>query len=197
MINNSYHVWFSTDDDKIGDLPGWKSAQNPEDYTLQELGFVELLERGIPHAFPIPKSPTVSQFHPTTWEPFIYSRVQTARFLFCRDTASVMDSGKTGIGFLWPDYDDRERKYPGTNVRPCTLIAVCEATFPGSGNQKTGDGDTKDLASQHVAPLKPYRRVDVLWIEWKGQIAFRRGVGGVQLDAWEKASPTEIDIILG
>lgn len=40
-------------------------------------------------------------------------------------------------------------------------------------------------------------RYIVMWIERQGGIAYRRGIGQINQDAWENAGKTRIDLILG
>ncbi|PSN64362.1 HET-domain-containing protein [Corynespora cassiicola Philippines] len=42
-----------------------------------------------------------------------------------------------------------------------------------------------------------HRFYNVLWIEWKGDIAYRRGTGRVFADHWESIATEEIDVLLG
>ncbi|TGO07639.1 hypothetical protein BTUL_0258g00170 [Botrytis tulipae] len=46
----------------------------------------------------------------------------------------------------------------------------------------------------------PFRREDeykVLWVEWKGGVAYRLASGEVKAEEWEKLDPEKIDLILG
>lgn len=42
-----------------------------------------------------------------------------------------------------------------------------------------------------------WRFYNVLWIEWKGKIAYRKGVGKIWADCWEKLEREEIEVTLG
>ena len=50
VINNTYYVWLNAEEGRIGSLPGWKSSQQPQNFTLRELG---LGTGRISHSFPI------------------------------------------------------------------------------------------------------------------------------------------------
>lgn len=42
-----------------------------------------------------------------------------------------------------------------------------------------------------------YRILLVLWIEWIDGIAYRKGLGRVLKEAWDREATEEIDLILG
>ncbi|KAF7945254.1 hypothetical protein EAE96_010032 [Botrytis aclada] len=46
-------------------------------------------------------------------------------------------------------------------------------------------------------PLKREDKYKVLWVEWKGGIAYRLASGQVKAEEWEKLVPESIDLILG
>ena len=209
VINNTYHVWLNAEKGRAGSLPGWKSTQQPENSTLQELGFSE---GHISHPFPIANNLSIQPLPSSTWEPFLYTRAQTATSRFAGHpdstwgTVGIMDSNEKGVGNLRGHDRGGKNEYEslGTTGRECCLMAVCDATIP---RWSVFAGDihfitrsnyyANNLAYPPATPVTPFKWVDVLWIEWKGQVAYRRGAGKVWMDAWEQASPKEVDIILG
>lgn len=92
-----------------------------------------------------------------------------------------------------------------TTGQECCLVSVCEAAIPrrshfiGDIYFSTGGSNysANKLTYPQVLPGTPFTWVDVLWVEWKCRLAHRRGTGKVWMDAWERASPKEVDIILG
>ena len=96
-------------------------------------------------------------------------------------------------------------EFLGTTGQECCLMAVCEATIP-RWSHFTGDSHFKsrnsiypenNLAYPRLTPGTTFKWVDVLWVGWKGRIAYRRGIGKVWLDAWERSSLKDVAIILG
>lgn len=79
VINNTYHVWLNTGEGRAGSLPCWKSSLQPQNVTLQQLGFSE---GRVSHPFPIANSLSFQPLAPSTWEPFLYAWVQTATLRF-------------------------------------------------------------------------------------------------------------------
>ena len=208
VINNTYHFWLNAEQGEVRSLPGWRSTQQPETFTLQELGFSK---DHISHPFPISNNLSVQPLPSSTWEPFLYARVQTATFLFAGHpdpdwgTVGVMESTKERVGNLHAHDGGGKHALLGTTGRECCLMAVCEAEIPrwrqfiGDIHFSTGGSNysANNLAYPQATPGTPFKWVDVLWVEWKGQKAYRRGAGKVWMDAWERASPKEVDIILG
>lgn len=137
--------------------------------------------------------------------------MQTATFRFAGHpdptwgTVGIMDSTEKGVGNLHAHDSGGKDGYEhlGTTGRECCLLAMCEATIP---RWSVFAGDihfvtrsnyyANNLAYPPATPGTPFKWVDVLWVEWKGQVAYRRGSGRVWMDAWERASPEEVDIIL-
>ncbi len=208
VINNTYHLWLNAEQGEVRKLPGWRSTQQPENFTLQELGFSE---DHVSHPFPIANDLSVQPLPSSTWVPFLYARVQTATFHFAGHpdpdwgTVGVMESTEERVGNLHIHDSGGKDELLGTTGRECCLMAVCEAEIPrwrqfiGDIHFSTGGSNysANNLAYPQATPGTPFKWVDVLWVEWKGQIAYRRGAGRVWMDAWERASPKEVDIVLG
>jgi hypothetical protein len=115
-----------------------------------------------------------------------------------------MDSTEQRVGNLRAHDSGRKYEFLGTTGQECCFMAVCEATIPKwthlAGDihfSKRKNYFADNLAYPRAALGMPFKWVDVLWIEWKDEIAYRRGVGKIWMDAWERASPKEVDIILG
>lgn len=209
IINNSYHVWVRAEETSSRHLSGWISSQEPEHFTLQELGFQE---SHISHPFPIANTLSMQGFSSlSTWEPFLYSRVRIATFHLAGEIGplerreALMDSTGKHVGILYTHGSGYERPSAGKRGQECCLMAVCEALVP-QWNMMVRDYYFDELGNflsthqllQPPPPLgKPFKWVDVLQIQWRNQIAYQRGVGKVALDAWEQASPQETNIILG
>ncbi|KAF2824834.1 hypothetical protein CC86DRAFT_420065 [Ophiobolus disseminans] len=74
----------------------------------------------------------------------------------------------------------------------------------GAAEREVGDTDknttgaiyhSKKLALQKL--LGHYDFYNVLWVEWKDGIAYRKALGRVYKEAWEAQTFEEIDVILG
>ncbi|KIM96379.1 hypothetical protein OIDMADRAFT_33037 [Oidiodendron maius Zn] len=208
VINNTYHVWLNAEEGTAGSLPGWKSSLHPENVALQELGFSE---GRVSHPFPITNSLSVQPPAPSTWEPFLYARVQTATFRFAGHpepslgTVGLMDGSDQRVGNLMRHEGGVTYEFLGTTGPECCLMAVCEATIPRWSHftcdihfkSRNSIYSENNLAYPRLTPGTTFKWVDVLWVEWKGQIAYRRGVGKARLDAWERAFPKDMEVILG
>ena len=90
-------------------------------------------------------------------------------------------------------------EFLGTTGQECCLMAVCEATIPRWSHFKSRNSicPENNLAYPRLTPGTTFKWVNVLWVEWKGRIAYRRGIGKVWLDAWERSSLKDVAIILG
>ncbi|KAK4118818.1 HET-domain-containing protein [Parathielavia appendiculata] len=54
-----------------------------------------------------------------------------------------------------------------------------------------------EVVAVSVSSLNGEESYDVLWIEWEGRIAYRRGVGRIRKPAWEAKKAERIELILG
>lgn len=208
VIDNTYHIWLNAKEGRVGSLPGWKSLQEPQNITLQKLGF----SKGkVSHPFPIASSLQLQHVSSIAWEPFLYARVQTAVFRFAGHpdpnwgTVGLMDRNGQGVGNLDAHDSGGEDEVLGTTGRECNFIAVCKGMVPrwsqfiGDIHFNRGGGNyyANNTAYPPATPGEPFKWVEALWVEWKDQVAYRRGVARIWMDAWNRASPKEVDIVLG
>ncbi|KAK8879681.1 HET-domain-containing protein [Apiospora arundinis] len=68
---------------------------------------------------------------------------------------------------------------------PCEIIAISRCVSLWGRNSPFPPGE------------EVFTEYNVLWIEWEGSVAFRRGMGRVSVDAWDSLEFKEIDLILG
>jgi hypothetical protein len=73
------------------------------------------------------------------------------------------------------------------------MLTSCEA-FDDSAN--AGDLLCEVVAISEVS-INSDETYNVLWIEWKEDIAYRKGVGRIFKSAWEAQKSERIDLILG
>jgi hypothetical protein len=83
--------------------------------------------------------------------------------------------------------------------QPCELIAISRGV---ASNGK----DESYFLDEWTAPERPtgftryessYEFYNVLWIEWKGGIAYRKALGRVIKETWDRQALEWIDITLG
>jgi Heterokaryon incompatibility protein (HET) len=79
--------------------------------------------------------------------------------------------------------------------RTCEFIAI------STGRARNADDETELLEEWHH-PSRPregefYEYYNVLWIEWEGKIAYRKALGRIWKDTWERDAGEEIKITLG
>jgi hypothetical protein len=138
------------------------------------------------------------------------------RYLSCRtQTAKVRKSEtkepKSGTEWTYTAlYDDSDAFIGGLHVheeekgitegQEFDLITISR----GVRNAKSKDGPPGwyDIDQKH--PRRGYpgqlcEYFNVLWIEWddKHEVAYRKGVGHVVKEAWEKLDPKWVDVVLG
>jgi hypothetical protein len=78
----------------------------------------------------------------------------------------------------------------------CELIAISVASAKSKGLTRPYLFQEMDTFSE-IKYLEPYDFYNVLWIEWQGGIAYRKALGRVFKDAWERQDLVETDIVLG
>ena len=48
-----------------------------------------------------------------------------------------------------------------------------------------------------LKPLEVYEFYNVLWIEWQDGIAYRKGIGRVWKEVWDRQASEKVDVVLG
>ncbi|KAK3898083.1 HET-domain-containing protein, partial [Staphylotrichum tortipilum] len=66
-----------------------------------------------------------------------------------------------------------------------------------SGGQPVSKGQVCELVAVSISSMNGEEAYDVLWIEWEGGIAYRKGVGRIRKAAWEAKNPERVKLILG
>lgn len=110
------------------------------------------------------------------------------------EDVDLVDEASYRVGWLRLNLYDEERPAHGT---VCELVAISEGVV-----------DVRYMASEsrarsQVPALDGNTRVydtcffHVLWIEWKGGVAYRRALGQVAKEAWERTCVGDIEIVLG
>lgn len=89
---------------------------------------------------------------------------------------------------LWPMVETEI--VAGTEMRRSIEVVAIYETIKYS---KTFNEELK----RHGPPLNREQRYVVLWVEWKGEVAYRLACGHIEKDAWEAMDLKDIDLVLG
>ncbi|KAH6714661.1 heterokaryon incompatibility protein-domain-containing protein [Leptodontidium sp. MPI-SDFR-AT-0119] len=149
--------------------------------------------------------------HETSYSHLLKGKVQVASFIL--DTQSLLNAAsprdrvvedvylmnESGdqVGYLQLNLYDEQRPAHGTQ---CELVAISEGVVDVRHQSYATDPvtSTRQLAALNEnTAFDYYDFVHVLWIEWKGDIAYRRALGQVEKAFWERDCAGEIEIILG
>jgi len=79
----------------------------------------------------------------------------------------------------------------------CELIGISKASV---GNKEASHQYQTVSEMDRVSEIKGldlYKFYNVLWIEWNDGIAYRKALGMVWKEAWERQDLEEIDVVLG
>ncbi len=79
------------------------------------------------------------------------------------------------------------------NDRSCEFIVI------SAGFALEGDDEQRDWIPEWDFEERPrsgdcYRFYHVLWIEWQGTVAYRRGLGRVSQKVWDDVSKEEVEV---
>jgi hypothetical protein len=193
LLDNSYHIWRAYTGEQVP--PGWtRGVQSPvmfkyEKPSIDQLAIDESLREEFPYPVPIVKSiqPESCSF---VWRTILYGTGQRANFAFAKwdddNGAGVNDTDGNHIGYIKSHPGVGHDSFGGNN---CSVIAICETIV--WRNHTTRVPDFPLDVTDH-----PYI-IEVLWVEWREEIAYRKGTGWVTRSAWNDATPDIIDIKLG
>lgn len=216
IINNSYHLWcmFENNADIIPPK-GWKRrfSNNGKMYYRYDGDLPRSYQSGLEISFahPLPITSDTGSFSipsdTIVSEPFLYGIVQSTTCTLGESIkrpphfwdpsepiplllVNLYNQQGSWIGTMNTNIDGRFAYTPGTE---CVVIAISRVT------QDRGSWDeVVELKTQpHLAAETTYEFVQVLWVSWDGNIAYRRGLGRIWEKAWEREETKEIDIVLG
>ena len=127
--------------------------------------------------------------------------LQYGRYLSCRSQQACLTICKrTGI---MPAYDTNF-KVPLASPDNMDQVICRLAADLGFSLGEIGDTVKVVAVSGRYPPRCPVQEAEdniesynVLCVEWKDGVAYRRGVGEVKADAWERLGKEEVDLILG
>jgi hypothetical protein len=222
-IDNSYHAFQLMRKVPSVSLPAGWSRVKPSNLTLNANDYPNDLwafkHEDIPnaefiHPIPIPLKPLAP--NADSWSNYL--TFQTARcFLFSGDVLGtaherkawskisnsmvpyclsflLIDSQRQWAGMIYSNFSNPKDLVPG---QKCEVIIISGgvAQLDRDKSLKTWLEEWKvidDINSEDT-----YEFYNVLWIEWKGEIAYRKALGRVWKSAWERQHVEEIDIMLG
>lgn len=106
---------------------------------------------------------------------------------------NIEDSSGDWAGVLYSnDFD----KLPADEGEHCEFVIVSGGvTYKDDIDDHNGLEEWAE--SSEIRNLDRYEFYNVLWIEWRGAVAYRRGLGRVWKDAWERQPTQETDVVLG
>ena len=223
-INNTFLNWRKYyGDDKLEPPEGWvrdvnntrfPRYQSQSQHDRQFFSRAQLKD-GIICPLPL-RSSRVSATHATDalskqWEQRLYSSAYLATVYLAerfknRDNArlermearprhgnlqvSICDSSGTWIGIMdtcFADTDVEVEQVQGA----CSVIALFEVQFaPWSFYPEAG-------SHPWLIEEQSYNHVQAMWIEWIGEVAYRKGIGRIHTAAWKQLESKQIDIVLG
>ncbi len=78
----------------------------------------------------------------------------------------------------------------------------CESINISAGIALEGHNESRDWIPEWDFTEKPclgdfYHFCLVLWIEWQGNISYRKGLGRVSKEIWDDVSKGEVEVLLG
>jgi len=188
---------------------GWNQKTKREYKYIPKTGD----DREYPASFahPVPIAPLTPVPAVATNEPYLYVTTQKALFtlgqpvnpmnyhlhkpiaVFLHDTSTR----RVG-GIIETNFGRRSEYVVG---HECLLIALYHGRtdntnwiYPGEYRQCADEMETKESSNSKATT---WDWIQVLWVELKGEIAYRRGTGRVWARAWMSAKVTISDIILG
>jgi len=167
---------------------------------------------GIKFRFPFPPFERYRNVdHETSYSHLLKGKVQVASFALDTQSLPIATSPRDRVvedvhltnesgdqvGYLQLNLYDEQRPAHGTR---CELVAISEGVVDGRHQSDATDPvtSTPQLPTLNKNTALSYRNfVHVLWIEWKGDIAYRRALGQVDKAFWDRDHAGEIEIILG
>jgi hypothetical protein len=139
--------------------------------------------------------------------------------VFYEDTNSwpyLFDLSDNIIGFLKIRHEAIENEYIPKPGQRSGLDLICIGGLELEWNIGTGSGANslhiecplsdelswkpacaKDKSLCKLGPDWKFRFYNVLWVEWKGNVAYRKGIGKIWADCWEKLEREMIEVTLG
>ena len=87
---------------------------------------------------------------------------------------------------MWPKVESDEDKTLGRIIEVVAINRYVE-------HSKTFN----ETLQRYDYPITRKEGFTVLWVEWKGDVAYRLACGRIDGDGWRSLAPQEIDLVLG
>jgi hypothetical protein len=179
-------VKFRVEQDKSIQLTQWYAIKNPGDTSKRLISATGNQPSALPDDGN--SDPSGSTMSPLRNEMYIACQTHTAQ-----------------LSIPWPQKHVSLKDWNGR--RTCLIFP--DLASDALEDRKGFTEDLIDLVAIHAVrrfwglPGGPWNEEDeiyvcaVMWIEWIGGIAYRKGIGEVRWDVWEQLQPKPIDLILG
>lgn len=208
-ILNSYHKLRPRQPNLKGDLePGWCLHSYPDDtrsqkhfYTHEETG------NDVHFAYPVPLKNTSPE--PSLWRsirtPYLSFRTRRAGLCIGKPTKAAFEPFVIdyNLNNTKGDWVGLVQFHPFQDQSVCiettTRVEEFIAISAGSAKNQADCSGSLPEWNLHERPKKGefYEYVNVLLIKWKGNVAFRQGIGRVAKEAWEGEDTELVNVILG
>ena len=114
------------------------------------------------------------------------------------------------VGYMDINFEKVAQQYHGQNER-AKLTLICIGGLEFEWNHKVA-GKVQGARYLHAACVRncfnhrdlcklgpdwKYRFYNVLWVEWKAGVAYRKGIGKIWAHRWSDLHPQEFDVVLG
>jgi hypothetical protein len=201
-IDDQYHLWQSFERDRSRPTPkGWEYSQSRGRSGYWVYFGVGLDDLWIFLNHPLP----ISELRPIlpdldAWDTLLHG---TVRLAFLRFDAPQSDASGTATrlhttsgqpaGELWLSQDVSENV---TAEDECLVIAILHTVHirPNWNSiEVSNSDDSKDRS--YCSGAEGF--VHMMWVQWKDEIAYRRGTGRMALSIWNSLDTKEIEIVLG
>jgi hypothetical protein len=203
-IDNTYHLYQNN--------THGKNDMQAEGWTETNGKFVHTNIPDKPFRYPFPVSNDLVQPSSDSWSPYLSFRAERCTILLGSSYIDDWTNITTPLPRLTINVHDNNGSWTGvitgftseddyTRGDQCELIAISKASHQRK-KQKSGSGYRKRNFTemdtvQELKELDCYEFYNVLWIEWKEDIAYRKALGRVWKKAWDSQNPTMADIVLG
>jgi hypothetical protein len=203
-IDNTYHLYRNS--------TRGKNDMRSEGWTEKNGEFVHTNIPDQQFRYPFPVSNDLVRPSSDSWSPSLSFRAERCTMFLEGSYIEVLNNTTPPRPRLTINVHDSNGSWTGvitgftseddyTHGDQCELIAISKASRQRK-KQKSGSGYrnrnfTEMDTAQEIKELDCYDFYNVLWIEWKEGIAYRKALGRVWKKAWDSQNPTMADIVLG
>jgi Heterokaryon incompatibility protein (HET) len=222
-IDNSYYSFQRMRNDSLVPLPAGWSRVKPSNSTLNASECPNDLRvfkhEGVSHTefiHPIPIATKPLNPNPDTWDSHLTFKTTRCFLLsgpvlgtahhraassnisndfvpYCLSFV-LMDALRQWAGMVYSDFSDPNEIAIGQR---CEVIIISAGVAHIDENESVKAWLEEWKYIDDIKEKDKYEFYNVLWIERKGDIAYRRALGRVWKDAWQRQDVEEIDVILG